>query len=77
MNDQAIEHEIPGQQHSVPCLYEYALARLNLQDRDDLRVLFWDAHYALEWNDGTDAYIVPSRDSSCPACDQARAAAEQ
>lgn len=29
--------------HSIPCLYEYTLARLGLQDTPDMRVLFWDA----------------------------------
>lgn len=45
--------------HSVACLYEYALARLGLKDSDDLRVIFWDCHEALQWDDKTDSYITP------------------
>lgn len=63
VGDQQIEH-------SVACLYEYALARLGLTDSEDLRVLFWDAHYALEWDAKTDWYIVPQCSSQCDACDQ-------
>lgn len=49
------------QPHSVECLYEYALARLGLADTDALRVLFWDAHNALVWNEKADCYEVPNR----------------
>lgn len=55
-------------QHSVDCLYEYALARLGLTDTDELRVLFWDANNALKWDEKTDWYEVPQRSSQCDKC---------
>ncbi len=39
--------------------YEYALARLGLKDSAPLRVIFWDALDALEWDKATDWYITP------------------
>lgn len=56
-------------QHSVACLYEYALARLGLTDTPEMRVLFWDAKDALQWDEETDRYITPApigqHDSDC------------
>ena len=49
-------------EHSVACLYEYALARLGLEDSESLRVIFWDAHDALEWDEKADWYLVPVRE---------------
>lgn len=57
--------------HSVECLYHYALARLGLRDSDDLRVIFWDAHEALHWDEKTDRHQVPAlKDSPCPECER-------
>lgn len=46
-------------EHSVACLYGYALARLGLNDTPEMRVLFWDAKDALVWDEGTDSYVTP------------------
>lgn len=54
-------------EHSVSCRYEYALARLGLTDSQQMRVLFWDNHDALEWNDETDSYVVPDPIHQGPA----------
>lgn len=55
--------------HSVQCLYHYALARLGLKDSDELRVIFWDAHDALLWDEKTDRHQMPAlADVPCPAC---------
>lgn len=62
--------------HSVECLYEYALARLNLSDTPEMRVLFWDAHEALTWDSATDHWIQPRRQADkCETCNAARATA--
>lgn len=62
--------------HSVECLYEYALARLNLSDTPEMRVLFWDAHEALTWDANTDHWIQPQRQADkCETCNAARATA--
>jgi hypothetical protein len=65
MNDPHIEH-------SVACLYEYALSRLGLTDSDALRVLFWDANDALAWDAKTDSYSVPQRSPQCDTCERHR-----
>jgi len=58
-------------EHSVACLYEYALARLGLNDTPEMRVIFWDAKDALVWDEGTDSYVTPpplsaqTHDSDC------------
>ncbi|MFM1691751.1 hypothetical protein [Aeromonas salmonicida] len=52
-------------EHSVACLYEYALARLGLTDTPEMRVLFWDAKDALVWIDETDSYVVPDLLGPC------------
>lgn len=74
--DCGVSPHVGGQQteqkHSVPCLYEYALSRLGLTDSETLRVLFWDANDALEWDAKTDWYIVPQRSSQCDTCDRNR-----
>lgn len=56
--------------HSIHCLYQYNLARLGLHDTPDMRVLFWDAHDALEWHTDIDLHIVPEfvKDPPCPRC---------
>lgn len=56
--------------HSIPCLYEYTLARLGLQDTPDMRVLFWDAYDVLEWDITKDLHVVPelNKDAPCPTC---------
>ena len=46
-------------EHSVACLYEYALARLGLTDTPEMRVIFWDAKDALVRDEGTDSYVTP------------------
>lgn len=58
--------------HSIPCLYEYTLARLGLQDTPDMRVLFWDAYDVLEWDITKDLHVVPelSEDAPCSICDK-------
>lgn len=62
--------------HSVECLYEYALSRLNLSDTPEMRVLFWDAHEALTWDAATDHWIQPQRQADkCETCNAARATA--
>lgn len=55
-------------QHSVTCLYEYALARLGLDDTPQMRVLFWDVHEALEWDEAKDWYNVPDIKKDCEVC---------
>lgn len=45
--------------HSIDCLYGYALARLQLKDSRALRILFWDAHDKLEWDDARDGPKTP------------------
>lgn len=58
--------------HSVGCLYEYALARLGLTDTPEMRALFWDQHDALEWDEAADWYMPVGDDQfDCPACDGA------
>lgn len=60
-------------EHSVACLYEYALARLSLTDTPEMRVLFWDSKDALVWDEVTDSYVTPpplnepTHDSDCSA----------
>ncbi len=56
------------EKHSVGCLYEYALARLGLSDSPDLRVIFWDAHDSIVWDEATDWYVLPERGLSCALC---------
>lgn len=64
----------PENKHTVSELYQYALARLGLKDAPDLRVLFWDAHNKLEWDDERDTLITPttedtqSVDYNCTTC---------
>jgi len=52
--------------------YEYALARLGLKDSPSLRVIFWDALDALEWEHVTDTYITPLSISPASAQDDAK-----
>ncbi|WP_246610383.1 Gp49 family protein [Comamonas fluminis] len=55
--------------HSVECLYHYALARLGLEDSAAMRVIFWDAHEALDWDEKTDRYKVPVLSGApCSSC---------
>lgn len=58
-----------SREHSVECLYTYALSRLSLEDTDTLRVLFWDMNNVLEWDSNTDHYIVPTLTGKYPYCD--------
>lgn len=55
-------------EHSTACLYGYALARLGLTDTPQMRVLFWDAQEALEWDEKTDRYVTPSAEGECSQC---------
>lgn len=45
--------------HPIECLYEFTLASLGLIDTPDMRVLFWDMHGKLEWEEGKERYKVP------------------
>lgn len=63
--------------HSTACLYQYALARLNLADSKEMRVIFWDANEALKWNPNTDSYLIPVIDDGCAMCESNRAQAQQ
>lgn len=58
-------------EHSVPCLYQYALARLGLVDTPQLRALFWDAHDALVWEVESDSYLIPEI-HGCEVCETNR-----
>lgn len=64
---QAAGQELKAQ-HSTACLYGYALSSLGLTDTPQMRVLFWDAHEALEWDENTDRYITPSAEGECGQC---------
>lgn len=64
---QAVGKELKAQ-HSTACLYGYALARLGLTDTPQMRILFWDAHGALQWDEKTDQYITPSAEGECGQC---------
>ena len=55
-------------QHSLECLYVYALSRLGLEDSPALRALWWDAHGALIWDDETDTFIPPQLTGRCATC---------
>lgn len=60
-------------QHSIACLYHYALSRLRLWDNAGLRVLFWDAHNSLSWDSKTDWYVMPDADKAdCERCNAAQ-----
>lgn len=52
--------------------YEYALARLGLTDSPPLRVIFWDALDALEWDTATDRYVTPHPTPPASAQDDAK-----
>ena len=58
--------------HSVSCLYKHTLARLGLDDTPEMRVLFWDAHEALEWDEAKDWYIAPTIEEDCYHCSSAK-----
>lgn len=58
-------------EHSVSCLYQYALARLGLVDTPQLRALFWDAHDALVWEVESDSYRIPEI-HGCEVCETNR-----
>ena len=66
-----------GDGHSTACLYQYALARLGIADSKEMRVIFWDAHEALKWDDKTDSYLPPVIDDDCAICGAARSQAKQ
>lgn len=54
--------------HSVECLYKFTIAALGLTDTRDLRVIFFDAHDALQWDEGKDRYIVPMFEGESECC---------
>ncbi len=56
-------------EHSIECLYNYALSRLGLTDSPSLRIMFLDAHDSLEWSSTSDTYIIPQFGGGCPKCD--------
>ena len=66
-----------GDGHSTACLYQYALARLGIADSKEMRVIFWDAHEALKWDDKTDSYLPPVIDDDCAICGAARSQAKE
>jgi len=49
-------------EHSTACLYEFALAFLNMEDSEQLRIIFWFAKGDLEFNPETDQLIIPERE---------------
>lgn len=52
--------------HSVECQYHHELAITGLKDREDLRVMYWGNHNALQW--GRDKIKVPQLGTYCPTC---------
>lgn len=55
--------------HTVDCLYEFDLGFFNLKDTPDMRVLFWSAHQAIQFDTKEDKHIVPDfKPDDCPCC---------
>ena len=52
--------------HSVECQYYHELAVTGLKDREDLRVVYWSSHDALQWEG--DKIKVPQLGNHCPKC---------
>jgi hypothetical protein len=48
-------------EHSTACLYEFALSFLNIEDSEQLRIMFWFAKDSLEFDPKTDCIIIPER----------------